>query len=165
MPTGKGTKGLVIMASGVPRQDTEAPLDAVHSARASLAVRVGTPWWYHPVLGPLLGGLVAVQAVPSVLLQTAYRGRLPARHHSPRPSTVARRCSYGLGIMKEQKRRLGLTDFTWRDFGWGALLGGLILLGVALVLDAPTVSVVLSCLIAVGGAAAVIYDRASRRSR
>ena len=67
--------------------------------------------------------------------------------------------------MNEQKHRPRLADFTWRDFGWGALLGGLILLALALVLDAPAVSVVLSCLIAVGGGAAVVYDRASGRPR
>ena len=60
------------MESDLSPQDAQAALAVVHSARTSLADRMVTPWWYHPVLGLLLGGLIAVQAVPWVLLQAAY---------------------------------------------------------------------------------------------
>ena len=66
--------------------------------------------------------------------------------------------------MDEQRTRSRRTHVTWREFGWGAALGGLILLVFALVLDAPAVSVVLACLIALGGVAAVAYARTSGRS-
>ena len=64
----------------------------------------------------------------------------------------------------EEKAGSSRTNVTWRDFGWGAAVSGVILLIVAVLLDAPAVSVVLAGLIALGGAAAVIYARTSGRS-
>ena len=39
-------------------------LAAVRAARADLARRAKAPLWYHPVLGLLTGGLIAVQVFP-----------------------------------------------------------------------------------------------------
>ena len=35
-------------------------------SRAELADRLVTPWWYHPVPGVLVGGLIAAQALPAL---------------------------------------------------------------------------------------------------
>ena len=42
------------------RADAAAALDLVAASRAALADRLVTPWWYHPALGVLVGGLVGV---------------------------------------------------------------------------------------------------------
>lgn len=46
------------------KQACEA-LAAVGRTRADAAVRLVTPWWYHPVLGLLAGGLVLAVALGS----------------------------------------------------------------------------------------------------
>lgn len=44
--------------------DPQQALALVSSSRAEIADRLVTPWWYHPVLGLLVGGLIAAQALP-----------------------------------------------------------------------------------------------------
>lgn len=69
--------------------DPARALALVAASRGDIAGRLVTPWWYHPVLGVLLGGLFAAQALPTPgvllalpvygvgvgLLVTAYRRR------------------------------------------------------------------------------------------
>jgi hypothetical protein len=77
------------MESQLDPQAARAALDAIDESRSDMADRLITPWWYHPVLGLLVGGLVtvatagipftalmgviAVYAVGLTLLVTAYR--------------------------------------------------------------------------------------------
>ena len=60
------------MATDSGRVDAATALDLVAASRAGLADRIVTPWWYHPALGLLVGGLVAVQAVPSLLARNVF---------------------------------------------------------------------------------------------
>lgn len=55
------------METQPPPDDAVAALDLVHHARTALADRLVTPWWYHPVLGLLLGAFLASYAVGSGL--------------------------------------------------------------------------------------------------
>src|SRR3954452_11355395 len=41
-----------------------ASLQSLQATRADIADRVITPWWYHAVLGLLIGGLVASMSAP-----------------------------------------------------------------------------------------------------
>jgi hypothetical protein len=43
----------------------EDALAAVNAGRTAVADRLVTPWWYHPILGVLLGGMVAASALQS----------------------------------------------------------------------------------------------------
>ncbi|THV37066.1 hypothetical protein [Glycomyces buryatensis] len=47
------------MESSVNPQEAQAALDSVQQSRSDIADRLYTPWWYHPALGVLVGGLVA----------------------------------------------------------------------------------------------------------
>lgn len=49
-----------------------AALTSVAASRASLADRILTPWWYHPLLGLLVGSLLAVQGVPWPAVRWAF---------------------------------------------------------------------------------------------
>lgn len=51
------------------RAEAAQALATITATRASLADRLVTPWWYHPAIGLLLGGLVASQAIDSVALR------------------------------------------------------------------------------------------------
>jgi hypothetical protein len=48
----------VILSHVDRNSDAGDPLDEIRAARRRLAERLYTPWWYHPVLGLLLGILV-----------------------------------------------------------------------------------------------------------
>jgi hypothetical protein len=48
-----------------PWRDAAAALASVQLARASIAARAGTPWWYPPSYGAGVGGLVATLALPA----------------------------------------------------------------------------------------------------
>jgi len=48
----------------LPETDTARMLAEVEAARSDLADRARAPLWYHPALGLLAGGYVAVQAAP-----------------------------------------------------------------------------------------------------
>jgi hypothetical protein len=77
------------MESQLSPQEAQAALAAVDESRSDIADRLITPWWYHPVLGVLIGGLItvatigvdftiligvlAVYAVGIYLLMSAYR--------------------------------------------------------------------------------------------
>ncbi|WP_344484582.1 hypothetical protein [Glycomyces endophyticus] len=77
------------MESQLNPQEARAALEEVNASRAEIADRLYTPWWYHPILGLLIGGLVAVAgsgarlvivwgaaaafALGALLLATAYR--------------------------------------------------------------------------------------------
>lgn len=77
------------MESHLTPEEARAALAAVDQSRSDIADRLVTPWWYHPVLGVLVGGLVtvatigvdfttltgvlAVYAVGIYLLMSAYR--------------------------------------------------------------------------------------------
>ncbi|WP_157975162.1 hypothetical protein [Glycomyces dulcitolivorans] len=77
------------MESQMNPQEARAALDAVDESRSGIADRLYTPWWYHPILGLLVGGLIAVAgsgarlaivwgavaafALGVLLLATAYR--------------------------------------------------------------------------------------------
>jgi len=47
-----------------PANDTASMLAEVRAANAELARRAVAPLWYHPTLGLLCGGAVAIQAAP-----------------------------------------------------------------------------------------------------
>ncbi len=48
------------MESRLNPREARAALDAVAESRSDIADRLCTPWWYHPILGVLCGGLIAV---------------------------------------------------------------------------------------------------------
>jgi hypothetical protein len=48
------------MESQLSPQEAQAALAAVQQSRSDIADRLITPWWYHPVLGVLVGGLTTV---------------------------------------------------------------------------------------------------------
>lgn len=48
-------------------QDPQVALDAIGQARADVAEKLITPWWYHPVLGLLVAGFVLLYAFGNVL--------------------------------------------------------------------------------------------------
>ncbi len=54
-------------------EDALRMLAEVEAANADLAERAKAPVWYHPALGLLMGGLVAVQAAP-IPAKLAYYG-------------------------------------------------------------------------------------------
>jgi hypothetical protein len=59
------------MESELAPREARAALDVVTASRSEMADRLVTPWWYHPTLGVLLGGFMAVIGVgvpTSVLL-------------------------------------------------------------------------------------------------
>jgi hypothetical protein len=49
--------------------DPKAALAAISKQRHEAAERLVTPWWYHPVLGLLVGGYVVAQTVDSVVVR------------------------------------------------------------------------------------------------
>jgi hypothetical protein len=100
------------METDAETPDPAAALDLVAAARSGLADRLVTPWWYHPVLGLLVGGLIAAQALPSTLLRSlalvlyglglvllvnAYRRLTGLWVNGLRPGP-AQRWSIGLGV-------------------------------------------------------------------
>ena len=56
------------------------------------------------------------------------------------------------------------TDIRWRELGWGTVIGGLVILTVAVLVEASAVSIVLASLITLGGVAAVLHARRDSRS-
>lgn len=56
----------------MPDNDTARMLAEVQAANAELARRARAPVWYHPALGLLVGGLVAVQGAPLPFLGVYY---------------------------------------------------------------------------------------------
>jgi hypothetical protein len=48
------------MESRVNPEEAQAALAAVEQSRSDIAARLYTPWWYHPILGILVGGLLAL---------------------------------------------------------------------------------------------------------
>jgi hypothetical protein len=54
------------------KDDAARMLAEVEAAKAELARRAVAPAWYHPALGLLMGGLVAVQAAPLPLVLAYY---------------------------------------------------------------------------------------------
>jgi len=88
-------------------------LAAIAEARADLANRLITPWWYHPVLGLLFGAYVVVEGLGNTivralaivlfvfccwLLMSAYRRLTGVWVNSTLPGP-ARRWAVGLGII------------------------------------------------------------------
>jgi hypothetical protein len=57
------------MDEGDFQSQAGAALLAVRRQRAAAADRLVTPWWYHPALGLLVGGVVAAQAAHSALVR------------------------------------------------------------------------------------------------
>jgi hypothetical protein len=51
--------------------DAREALEAVAQGRREAADRLVTPWWYHPILGLLIGALIVVQGTHSFVLKTA----------------------------------------------------------------------------------------------
>ncbi|WP_205323683.1 hypothetical protein [Glycomyces sp. YM15] len=51
------------MESQLSPQEAQAALAAVQESRSDMADRLITPWWYHPVLGVLVGGLITVATI------------------------------------------------------------------------------------------------------
>jgi len=51
------------MESRLSPQEAQAALAAVQESRSDMAHRLITPWWYHPVLGVLMGGLITVATI------------------------------------------------------------------------------------------------------
>lgn len=62
------------MESDGTNLDPAAALGLAASSRSAVADRLVTLWWYYPGLGLLVGGLIAVQAVPSRGLRTVLVG-------------------------------------------------------------------------------------------
>lgn len=99
--------------TGAMNSGDEASLAAVAAARRAAADRLGTPWWYHPVLGALfagyavaialgnawvlLGGLVAFFA-GLALLVSAYR-RKTGIWLSGHQNAPASRWAYLMGLV------------------------------------------------------------------
>ncbi|WP_297513111.1 hypothetical protein [uncultured Caulobacter sp.] len=54
-------------------EDARTMLAEIEAAKADLAERARAPVWYHPTLGLLAGGMVAIQGQPSTL-KVAYTG-------------------------------------------------------------------------------------------
>jgi hypothetical protein len=50
--------------------EAQAALAAIAGQRREAAERLVTPWWYHPILGVLVGALVAAQGTDSFVLKT-----------------------------------------------------------------------------------------------
>jgi hypothetical protein len=48
------------MESRLNPQEARDALAAVEQSRSDIADRLYTPWWYHPILGILVGALIAV---------------------------------------------------------------------------------------------------------
>lgn len=48
------------MESQLTPEEAQAALAAVEQSRSDIADRLYTPWWYHPALGLLVGGLITV---------------------------------------------------------------------------------------------------------
>ena len=77
------------MESRLNPEEAQAALAAVEQSRSDIADRLYTPWWYHPVLGVLVGaladvalsgvhiasliGVLALYAAGLVALVTVYR--------------------------------------------------------------------------------------------
>lgn len=99
--------------SAMETQAARTALDHVGTGRRLVAARLVTPHWYHPVLGLLLGGLVAAQA-------------LPVRW---RPLALV---PFALGVgmlVRAYQRRTGMFLNGWRAPGgrpWAGALGGLV---------------------------------------
>lgn len=53
-------------------EDARRMLAEVEAANADLAERAKAPTWYHPALGLLIGGLIAVQALPIPFMVAFY---------------------------------------------------------------------------------------------
>lgn len=53
-------------------EDTLRMLAEVEAANADLAERAKAPTWYHPALGLLIGGMVAVQGLPIPFMVAFY---------------------------------------------------------------------------------------------
>jgi hypothetical protein len=53
-------------------EDARRMLAEIEAANADLAERAKAPTWYHPVLGVLMGGLVAVQGQPIAIITSCY---------------------------------------------------------------------------------------------
>jgi hypothetical protein len=51
--------------------DAREALEAVAQGRREAADRLVTPWWYHPILGALIGALIVVQGTHSLVLKSA----------------------------------------------------------------------------------------------
>ena len=50
---------------GATPEDAREALRALQHDRVALAARVRAPWWYHPVLGAIVGAFIASPAVGS----------------------------------------------------------------------------------------------------
>ncbi|MDA1360446.1 hypothetical protein O1R50_12480 [Glycomyces luteolus] len=48
------------MESRLTPEEAQAALASVEQSRSDIADRLYTPWWYHPALGLLVGGLITV---------------------------------------------------------------------------------------------------------
>jgi hypothetical protein len=125
----------------------EDALAAVNAGRAALADRLVTPWWYHPILGLLFGGMVAASALPSAwatalvwavggggvaVLAGTYRrmtgvGLDSGRGLPPNPWYLATMAVF-LGALA---LGLGLEDAGW---SWGPLLAGALVVPAVVVL-------------------------------
>jgi len=55
-----------------PDEDALRMLTEVNAANADLAERARAPTWYHPALGGLIGGLIAVQGQPIPVMLAFY---------------------------------------------------------------------------------------------
>lgn len=138
--------------------DPAAALTLVAGSRARLADRLVTPWWYHPVLGVLVGGVVASQALPSPWAMLALPVYL-----------------IGWALLVRSYRRLtgvwisGFHPAAPKGVLWGVLVGVALLVLTAAVLDvgfdlwwAPVIAGVLAVpIVVVGGRS---FDRVLRAS-
>lgn len=127
--------------------DAARMLAEVAAAKAELARRAVAPAWYHPALGLLMGGLVAVQGAPLLLvfgyyaafglgcwlLFAAYRLRTGMWINGYRPGRT-RLIAVGLAAVfaavmlacVHARRELGLV---WAPYAGGAVVAILVTIG------------------------------------
>lgn len=53
------------MSPSVDPEEAARQLAGLQRSNVEMARRAVAPWWYHPALGGLAGGLIAVQAAPT----------------------------------------------------------------------------------------------------
>jgi hypothetical protein len=129
------------MESQLSPQEAQAALAAVRQSRSDIADRLITPWWYHPVLGVLVGGLItvatigvsfqvllgvlAVYAVGVYLLMSAYRRKTRVWMNGFGGGPKARRSITLMAVVTIAITIAGSVFSTGLEIRWTALITGL----------------------------------------
>jgi hypothetical protein len=129
------------MESQLSPEEAQAALAAVDQSRSDIADRLITPWWYHPVLGVLVGGLITVAtigvsfqvllgvlgayAVGVYLLMSAYRRKARVWMNGFGGGPRARRSITLMAAVTIAITIAGSVFSTGLEIRWTALLTGL----------------------------------------